>query len=377
MKNGIFNVLLLIVLFLTACKNKELEPTKVEGINTGNAEIEISKLDGFLQNQMDSLKIPAISIAIINDAKIVYHRAIGVSNIETKEKINENSIFEAASLSKPVFSFFALKMAEKSVVDLDRPLFFYLEDESIAVDDRYKSVTARMVLDHTTGFPNWRWFEPAPPEMNVQRGDFYMKAEPNTFTYSGEGYQYLARVLAHNNFVNMYELAELFKHDVANPLEMEHAYFVWDDFLYDHKVFGHKNNEVDSRSWGTGLPHQHSKILNAAGGLHTEAKSYAQFLIALMNENGLYSSSFKEMFAEQVVLPKDHRFYLNENTKAWGLGIAIEEQNGNQYFKHGGNNGGFMSGFLINKNSKNGYVYFVNCDKGEEFDKSLRKMLVK
>ncbi len=242
MKNGIFTVLMLIVLFLTACKNKDLGPTKIKGINTGNAEIEISKLDGFLQNQMDSLKIRAISIAIINDAKIVYHRAIGVSNIETKERINENLIFEVASLSKPVFSFFTLKMAEKSIIDLDRPLFFYLEDKSMAIHDRYKSVTARMVLDHTTGFPNWRWFEPAPPEMKVKRGDFYMKAEPNTFTYSGEGYQYLARVLAHNNFVNMYELAELFKPDVASPLEMEHAYFVWDDFLYDHKVFGHKNN---------------------------------------------------------------------------------------------------------------------------------------
>ena len=375
MRTTYFIGLITLVSLIMACKAK-LEPNTVQVISSNNELIEISRLDDLLKRQMDSLKIPGISIAIINDAKIVYHRAIGVSNIETLEEIDDNSIFEAASLSKPVFSFFTLKMMEQSVIDLDRPLHLYLEDQSMAVDNRYKSVTARMVLNHTTGFPNWRWFDPAPSEMNIKRGDFYMKAEPNTFTYSGEAYQYLARVLAHNNFVSMYELADLFKKDVAVPLKMEHAYFVWDEHLYDHKVFGHKKNEVDGRSWGTGLPHQHSKILNAAGGLHTEAKSYAHFLIALMNENGLYPSSFSEMFDEQVILPDDHRFLLNENTKAWVLGIAIEICKGQRYYKHGGNNGGFMSGFLLNKTTNNGYVYFINCDKGKEFDMALRKLLL-
>ena len=268
-------------------------------------------------------------------------------------------------------------MAERGLIDLDRPLFFYLEDEDMVIDDRYKNVTARMVLCHTTGFPNWRWFDPAPVEMKVKRGDFYIKADPGTFTYSGEAYQYLARVLAHNNFINMFELADLFSDKVTHPVGMEHAYIVWDDFLYDNKVIGHKNNEAEDRNWGTGLPHQHSKILGAAGGLHTEAKSYAQFLIALMNEEGLYPDSFKEMFSAQVELPKDHKFRLNENTKSWGLGIAIEEDGNNKYYKHGGNNGGFMSGFLIDKKYNNGYVYFINCDKGTEFDTALRKLIMK
>ena len=358
------------------CK-AELETIAIQKISPGNEGIEISEMDDFLQHHMDSLKIPGISIAIINDAKIVYHRAEGVANVETQEKIDDNSIFEAASLSKSVFSYFVLRMMEKGTIDLDRPLFFYLEDASMAIDDRYKSVTARMVLNHTTGFPNWRWFDPAPAGMNVKRGDFYMKAEPHTFTYSGEAYQYLARVLAHNNFVNMYELAELFTAEVATPLEMERAYFVWDDFLYDNKVYGHKNEKVDGRKWGTGLPHQHSKILNAAGGLHTEAISYARFLIALMKEEGLDASSIAEMLDEQVTLPVDHKFYLDENTSAWGLGISIEVLNGHKYYKHGGNNGGFMSGYLFNRDTNNGYVYFVNNDKGREFDVALRKFLLK
>ncbi len=376
MKNTLFCILLVITSLVQSCK-KDLEVKEIEIITPANEQIGISKLDKFLETTMDSLKIPGLSIALINDSKIVYHRALGVTNIETNQRIDNNSIFEAASLSKPVFAFFTLKMAEKGIIDLDRPLHFYLKDETMEVDSRYKEVNAKMVLNHTTGFPNWRWFEPAPKEMNIQRGDFYMKAEPGTFTYSGEGYQYLARVLAKNNHLNMFEIADLFNEEISKPLNMRHAYFVWDDFLYNHKVYGHKEDKVDGRSWGSGMPHQHSKILNAAGGLHTEANSYANFLIALLNEEGLYDSSFDEMLAEQVQLPKDHRFYVNENTKAWGLGIAIEEKNGNKYYKHGGNNGGFTSGFLISKDSKNGYVFLINCDRGDEFDNALRKLLIK
>ena len=368
-------ILFLLFLNILSCSDSNKQVSFSSISNTG-AKIYESDLDLFLEKTMDSLKIPGLSIAVINNSKVVYHRAIGISNIETKERINNNSIFEAASISKPVFAYFTMKMAEKGVIDLDRPLSFYLPDSDMEGDSRYKQVTAKMVLNHTSGFPNWRWFEPAPDSLNIPRGEFYMKAEPGNFTYSGEGYQYLARVLAHNNFVNMYDLAEIFENEVSKPLGMTHAYFVWNDFLYDNKAFGHKNDGLDGRAWGAGLPHQHSKILNAAGGLHTESLSYAKFLIGLMNKKGLDDSSFDLLLSEQTLLPETHRFYLNENTVAWSLGLAIEDYKGQRYFKHGGNNGGFMSGFLIEKENKNGYVYFINCDKGKSFDKQLRKILM-
>jgi len=365
--------LLFLVIFSCSDSNKHIS---ISSIANPDIKIDETKLDQFLERTMDSLKIPGLSIAIINNSKVVYHRAMGISNIETREKINDNSIFEAASISKPVFAYFTLKMAEKGGIDLDRPLFFYLPDSDMEVDSRYKQVTARMVLNHTTGFPNWRWFDPAPDSLNIPRGKFYMKAEPGNFTYSGEGYQYLARVLAHNNFVNMFGLAQIFQSEVSKPLGVKHAYFVWNDFLYENKAFGHKNDVLDGRAWGTGLPHQHSKIMNAAGGLHTESLSYASFLIGLMNKKGLYNSSFDLLLSEQILLPKTHRFYLNDNTVAWSLGLAIEDYKGHRYYKHGGNNGGFMSGFLFDKENKNGYVFFVNCDKGKSFDKEIRKILM-
>jgi len=236
--------LILFCLFSLSCaqSNKKI-------ITANGTVIEIAEMDNFIQSQMDSLEITGLSIAVINDGEIVYHRAVGISNLDTMEKVDNESIFEAASLSKPVFAYFVMKMAKKGVLDLDRPLyFFYLPDSEMERDERYKRVTARMVLDHTTGFPNWRWFDPAPKEMNIRTGDFYMKSDPGSaFGYSGEGYHCLGRVLAYLIYVNMKELDYTFHREVSTPLGMNYAYYTWDDFLYDHKVTGHKNGKTESR----------------------------------------------------------------------------------------------------------------------------------
>lgn len=217
----------------------------------GGNPIEVNKVDRFLDLQMDSLKILGISIAIINDGEVIYHRVRGVANIGTQEKVSQNSIFEAASLSKPVFAWFVMKMAEKDIIDLDRPLHFYLPDESMERDQRYKQVTARMVLSHNTGFPNWRWFDELPDKQDLNRGEFFIKKDPGSgFSYSGEAYQYLARVIAHLNFLNMNQLNDLFQKEVAAPLGMNHAYFTWDDYVGEHKVFGHKDGDLTNRGWG-------------------------------------------------------------------------------------------------------------------------------
>ena len=99
------------ILVFSCERNSRTE--KLKHINSSEAELEVHQLDSWLRHTMDSLEIPGLSLAIINDASIVYHRAIGMANVETKDKVNANSIFEAASLSKPVFAYFVLKNGRK------------------------------------------------------------------------------------------------------------------------------------------------------------------------------------------------------------------------------------------------------------------------
>ena len=236
---------LLLVFFtitLTLAFASEQENSKKIKTLSGR-EVTMTEMDEFIKSQMDSLGIPGMSIAVINDAKIVYYRVLGVSNIDTKEKVNDETLFDAGSMTKTPFAFLVMKMVEKGILNLDQPLYTYLPYPDIAYDERYKLITARMVLCHTSGFPNWRIMN------KDQKLD--IKFTPGTqYLYSGEGFEYLANVAAHLMNIQKNDLQDLFVKEVAAPLGMQFAYFVWSDYVASHQATGHFDNKV---SWGWGL----------------------------------------------------------------------------------------------------------------------------
>ncbi|MEO0688363.1 MAG: serine hydrolase domain-containing protein, partial [Cyanobacteria bacterium J06649_11] len=159
--------ILCLLLTVVSCKEQKSElNSKIRLFD--NSEIQSAHLTDFLNQQMDSLEIPGLSIAIVNDAKIVYSKNIGYANIDTKKELTENSIFEAASLSKPVFAYMVMKLSERGGIVLTRPLHYYLPDPLMEVDQRYKNVNAINVLSHSTGFPNWRWHDQVPDSLNIK-----------------------------------------------------------------------------------------------------------------------------------------------------------------------------------------------------------------
>ncbi len=145
-------ILIIILFTATIASFAQTNPKYIKTIR--GKSIKVSQLDGQIKVIMDSIGMPGLSIAIINKAEIVYHNNFGVSNIESKEPVTNEGIFEAASLSKPLFAYFVMKQIEKGLLDLDKPLYKYLPFPDIEYDDRYKSITARVVLSHTTGLPN-------------------------------------------------------------------------------------------------------------------------------------------------------------------------------------------------------------------------------
>ena len=362
-------LILLSIVFICCNKNPKIDEIETY---TGK-KIGFEKLNEFLKVQMDSLDIPALSIAIINKGKIVYRNALGVTNTTTKQMVNDSTVFSSASLVKSVTAFFVMRLSEKGIIDLDRPLYFYLPDKEMEIDQRYKNVTARMVLSHKTGFPNWRWFDKPPKNIDIKRGDFFMINDANTtFTYSGEAYEYLGRVIAHLNFVNMNELGDIFQKEVAVPLGMKHAYVVWNDYLYDNKVFGHVDGKPIKKSNGGGLPHINSLMY---GRLTTEANSYAQFLTSIMNGKGLHPETYKDMLSPHTIIPKDNVNYTEDGITDWALGFGIKPMKNDTIYRHGGSVMGAQSEYAFSINKKYGYVFFVNCEKGNVFNKSLEKFL--
>ena len=351
---------LLSIAYLTVCllivTPALIASGQVKMINGGT--LSSVEIDRFIEDKMQALNMPGLSIAVINDGKTVYHRAFGVSNIRTEKLVDTNTLFEAASMSKPVFAYLVMKLAEEGKIDLDKPLYHYKANEDLAHDDRYKLITARMVLTHTSGLPNWRSEE--------KFHELKIRFTPGaSFHYSGEGYGYLGKVIAHITGEN---LDKLMKRYVLEPFGMDRSSFVWNDFLEAHKATGYAFGNTERMMYRPLVPHM-------AGSLHSEATDFAKFLIGVMNGEGLTDASYEDMFSRHVALPAGHEFRRDLDQEAWGLGWAIDSTRFGTRYTHGGDNGDFQSYFEIFKDQKIGYVFFTNSDQGRNLNVSLRDFL--
>jgi len=309
----------------------------LEGLD--GRKIKIDSLEKFMAKEMDSLKIPAISIAIINDHEIIFAENIGVKNLVTKEKVNKYNIFEACSLSKPVFAYFVMTLAEKGIIDIDKPLYQYYKENDIEPGKNYESLTARMILCHASGFPNWR--EPSEEKL------LFLFPPGTRYGYSGEGYQYLARVLMHILKTDDKGLNALFQKEVARPLGMHSMNFIWKKSLSRLKVYSHaKGLPTDNGPQGP------ADWFGSAGSLHTNAYDYARFMLKLMDNSKLS----QECLAVQTAMPAA------ENGLHRSLTFPYVFNNGSMKYFHTGNNGDTRAYCEFDAEKKWGVVLFSNCD---------------
>lgn len=320
--------------------------------------ISFSEMDDFLLSQMEFFGLPGLSIVVINDAGIAYHRVLGVADVATQEKVTETTLFDAGSLSKTPFAYLVMKLAERGVLDLDRPLHTYLPYPDIAHDDRYKLITARMVLSHTSGFPNWRFFN--------EDKKLDIKFTPGTrFLYSGEGFEYLASVVAHLKSIKKNGLQFVFEDEVAKPLGMRYFFYTWNDYVAEHRAAGHVNGKA-ARGYGISAENPN---FYAAYSLQTEARSYARFLLAMIQKQGLKKTTFDEMLKIHVETPSEG------DPGSWCLGVKARPSKSGLEFTHTGDNHNFTSAFLFNIEQRFGYVFFTNGNRGFDFNKELETFL--
>ena len=314
---------------------------------------ELSKrLESLIPQLMADVDVPGLSIAIVRDSEIFWHRAFGVKNAETKEPVIDNTIFEAASLTKPVFAYAVLKLVEGGKLDLDTPLSKYLPQPYIENDERLNLITARRVLSHTTGFPNWR---PGgkPLKIHFTPGD--------RFSYSGEGFVYLQKVVEQltNQPLDQYMKAAVFE-----PLGMTDSSLVWMDRYDAMKATGHN-------SGGAPTSKRKPPKANAAASLQTTARDYAKFVIAINNGVGLKKETIREMLRPQIRVNEGCRNCLNpasaklSSTVAWGLGWGLQLTEDGTSFWHWGDNNGDVHCYVVGYTAqKIGVVIFTNSGNG-------------
>lgn len=302
-----------------------------------------------LEALMRENKIPGLSLVIIENAEITTHMELGLKNAQTKDLIDEKTIFEAASLSKPVFTYGVLKLVENGKLDLDKPLAEYLCYADIKNDERINSITARMVLTHTGGFPNWR------PKNEALKIHFH---PGERFSYSGEGFLYLQKVVEH---ITGLSLEEYTQKNVFIPLGMTHSSFIWSND--SKKAAGHNAD-------GNPIENQREVPQNAAFTMHTNPIDYAKFVIAILKGVGLNSKNINEMLRPQIKVQEGSTNSIENYTRqlsnsvSWGLGWGIQCTKMGDSFWHWGDNGGFKSFILRSKSTKNALIIFTNGSNG-------------
>lgn len=356
------SLIILIMISLPLIGLGQVNPKYIKTV-TGK-KIEVKQLDELIHKTMDSLKIPGVSIAIINNAKTVYYNTFGVKNVASKDKVNDSTLFEGASLSKPLFSYFFLKMVDKGLISLDMPLYKYMPHPNIKDnDERYKLITARMVLSHRTGFANWS--KGIPIEMAFTPG--------TDFSYSGEAHQWLTALLATHMKTNWQAgLDSIFQQEVAVPLGMKHTYYVRNEFTRQNKATGYFKDGRVKEGWESG-----SISFGAAHTVHSEAMDYAKFLVAMIKGEGLKKETYNDMLKEQTHFTSENggKHLLPYGQTGWCLGFAMKPMPYGVRYMHTGVNSGFQSYCSFNREKKYGIVLFTNSEKAFELYDKLGKYL--
>jgi CubicO group peptidase (beta-lactamase class C family) len=289
--------------------------------------------------------ICAVSFATVKAGKI---ESSGVaSGCESTPLPTEGAVFQAASLSKPVFAYAVLQLVQQGRLNLDTPLLEYLPQgyehvqnlfavEEPPITDRViapelRKVTARMVLTHTSGLPNW---SDGPLTFDFSPG--------SSWQYSGEGFLLLQHAV---EAITAEELDEFMRRQVFEPLGMASSAFRWKQSFANKVVPGFSSD---------GHPrHFDFRIPIAPASLYTTANDYAKFIATLVSDTNAVQATISEGVSVRPSFGLD-----------WGLGWGIERGDHGLFIWQWGNNPGYRAFAMASPSTGEAFVVFTNSESG-------------
>lgn len=353
--------------------------TKLNG-----SSLSVSDIDDIVNRLIEANNVQGLNLAILNKKKAVFVKSYGFRNKPQNLPLNENSIFYAASISKGVFGYLVMKLVEEKVIDLDKPLYQYLKKPigdyeyfaDLSSDERWKLITARMCLSHTTGLPNVRWFSPITGAEDTL-GTMKIYFTPGTkYAYSGEGFKLLQLVIEEITQTKVDALAET---RIYKPFGMTRTGYVWhENFGDDNVAVGHLNNGAID------LKRKRTEAV-AGGSLVTTLADYTKFTEAMMQQKGLPKKLFNAMISQQIAIHSVTQFppitfeTTTENDDiqlGYGLGWGVLKcPYGKAFFKEG--NGDSWRNYTINFIEKGiSIIVLTNSENGENIFQELIESLL-
>ncbi|PTB21945.1 hypothetical protein C9I57_04785 [Trinickia symbiotica] len=309
---------------------------------------QMTDLERFLAETTAGGKISGVSLAALRAGTRSVEYYFGVRGAHDRASVDAATVFEAASLTKPLIAYIALQLVEEGLLDLQKPLFEICGDY-IPGDSNSRRITAFHVLTHTTGLPNI-------VRDSAPLRTYFMPGE--RFSYGSSAFAWLQRAL---ETVSARPLEMLARERVFEPLGMRHSSLEWQERFRVNHAQGHE--------WeGEPVPKRRVQTAQASWSLLTTASDYIGFVQHVLARRGLTAASYDQWFAPRVNTRQgdDAEDLIGQNPPdpnvAWGLGWGLEPLQG--CFFHWGNNAGFRALVLANRATQDAVVWFANSARG-------------
>jgi len=315
-----------------------------------------------LADRMAELGVPGVSVAVLVDGEIAWARGYGLADVESGRPVTPNTLFQAASISKPVAALAALRLVESGRVDLDGDVNAHLTSWRVPGNEFTEGapVTLRGLLTHRAGltvwgFPGYGPDEGAPdgPGVLDGRGNTdpvrVYKAPGESWRYSGGGYTVMQQLVAD---VHGAPFATVMREEVLDPIGMSRS-------TYEQPIPPGRQDDIATgyRADGERVP----------GGWHAYPEQAAAGLWTTPSELALYAREMQRAWrgeSDLVLGEALAREMLTPDADDWGLGPAISEDG--ERFRHGGSNQGFRCTFAAYIEGDDGVFVMTNSDSGGE-----------
>ncbi|MCF7221723.1 serine hydrolase domain-containing protein [Marilutibacter chinensis] len=292
---------------------------------------------------MARTRVPGVAIARIDDGRVAWTGTWGKRSPDAP--VDADTVFNVASLTKPVFAMMVLRQAAAGELDLDAPLSTHWVDPDVADDLRHETLTARIALSHQTGLPNWRGDKPLA----------FGFAPGERHEYSGEGFEYLRRAIERQSGQPMRALMQA---AVLDPAGMEATHFGWDDGIQAHLATGFG---------ATGEPYAMDYLRergpNAAANMFTTIGDYGRFAAWVVRGAGLPAELFADMQRPQALHP--------DPAEQFGLGWRVTSMGAETVLSHDGRERGVRTQVFVFPATGDGLVILSNGDNGELLTRPL------
>ena len=315
---------------------------------------------------MEEFGVPGVSVAVIQDFKIHWAKAYGVADVETGQLVDIETMFQAASISKPVAAIGVLRAVQDGLFSLDDDINDILDSWTLDGREftRNRPVTPRTLTSHTSGlgdgfgFPGYDPEQPLPTTVQILEGhelsnvgSVFMEREPLTFyEYSGGGVTVMELALSD---VRRRPFVDVLQEGVLAPIGMTRSSYA-QPISPEHNQNAARAHDNNGESRG---PKWHVYPEHAAAGLWTTPTDLARLIIEVQRSaRGESNRVLSQSMIQEMLNPV--------GVGPFAVGFTVSKIGEGWYFSHGGSNWGFRALMLAHKVKGYGLVVMTNADQG-------------